>query len=56
LIGNMGPSEPSKEQPTQPVPRIDINTSPKYAAGGPVYTHPTISSIRAKRAMRSFAR
>ena len=56
LIGNMGPSEPSKEQPTQPVPRIDINTSPKYAAGGPVYTHPAISSIRAKRAMRSFAR
>jgi len=28
----------------------------KYASGGPVYTHPAISSIRAKRAMRSFAR
>jgi hypothetical protein len=27
----------------------------KYAAGGPVYTHPAISSIRAKRAMRSIA-
>jgi len=26
-----------------------------YAAGGPVYTHPAISSIRAKRAMRSIA-
>ena len=28
----------------------------KYAAGGPVYTHPAISSVRAKRAMRSIAR
>jgi hypothetical protein len=43
-----------KERP--PIPRININTSPKYAAGGPVYTHPAISSIRAKRAMRSFSR
>jgi len=30
--------------------------TPRYASGGPVYTHPAISSIRAKRAMRSFAR
>jgi hypothetical protein len=33
--------------------QVSANT---YAAGGPVYTHPAISSIRAKRAMRSFAR
>lgn len=33
--------------------QVSANT---YAAGGPVYTHPAISSIRAKRAMRSFSR
>jgi hypothetical protein len=44
------------EESQQEIPRININTSPKYAAGGPVYTHPAISSIRAKRAMRSIAR
>jgi hypothetical protein len=56
IAGETRINEPSKEQPTQPIPRININTSPKYAVGGPVYTHPAISSIRAKRAMRSFAR
>jgi hypothetical protein len=29
---------------------------PTYAKGGPVYTHPDISSIRAKRAVRSLAK
>jgi hypothetical protein len=39
----------------QLTPRININTSHQYASGGPVYTHPAISSIRAKRAVGRMA-